>query len=131
MWCINTSNVLSKNVNKYSWIGCKINGLFYLSAETVPQKLKTLDKINPMFNIRLHLLYLNCVTFTPRQIKNTQVFRNRGPILSRERCVKSELMTSSLITLQEYFVVALLLMALLQKMTGTRPLYFHLVTRYH
>lgn len=46
------------------------------------------------------------MNFTPKQIKDVQFLRNRGLILSRERCVKSERMTSTLITWQEYFVMS-------------------------
>lgn len=47
------------------------------------------------------------MNFTPKEINYTQVLGNRGLILSRERCVKSERMTSTLITWQEYFCCVL------------------------
>lgn len=78
------------------------------------------NKLQAQDKSKVPLLYLSLsyLNFTPKQIKDVQFLRNRGLILSRERCVKSERMTSTLITWQEYFVVSLLLLALLQKMAG-------------
>ena len=91
--------------------------MFHKSVKEIvarKNKLQVQDKSKVPL-LYLSLSYLN---FTPKQIKDVQFLRNRGLILSRERCVKSERMTSTLITWQEYFVVSLLLLALLKKMAG-------------
>lgn len=98
--------------------------MFHKSVkDTVARK----NKLQAQDKSKVPLLYLSLsyLNFTPKQIKDVQFLRNRGLILSRERCVKSERMTSTLITWQEYFVVSLLLLALLQKMAEI--LYFHFV----